>query len=288
MRSVSVLAQRDVVQRDVDAGEDLARRELDDRRHADARPRARPAPIGPRSPRASCSTQRLLRGLLGRRRSCDSRELAALEHGDGDLRPADVDADELIAHPSSLAAAGSQQRRAARPRSAARARRASRVRRVAERALHRLRLVVAGDQEDDPPRAVQRRQRQRDARHLRLHPGQLDADHQPPALLDLRLAREQRGAVRVRPEPEQQQVPARRRRRGARAPAPRSWPRRLRPELALHPHARAAATPSAAGRAARRRPCGSSSSPLSGGTQRSSLNQIVAPLQSTSARGAVS
>ena len=50
------LAQRDVVQRDVDAGEDLAGGELDDRRHADPDRARRRASSSPRSPTAICST----------------------------------------------------------------------------------------------------------------------------------------------------------------------------------------------------------------------------------------
>src|SRR5690606_20866925 len=50
--------------------------------------------------------QLFLRRLVCRRDLLGGQH-AALQHGDGDLRPADVDADEPIAHPSSLAAAGS-------------------------------------------------------------------------------------------------------------------------------------------------------------------------------------
>src|SRR3954451_7142305 len=70
------------------------------------------------------------------------------------------------------------------------------VARVAERALDRLGFVLARDQEHDVARAVDRRQRERDPRDLGLHPGELDARHEPLTLVDLGLAREQRRAVR--------------------------------------------------------------------------------------------
>ena len=209
------------------------------------------------------------------------RELAALEHGDGDLGAADVDADELIAHASSLAAAGSQQHeQLARARAhVRRGRRRDRAgRRTRASTAFALSLPVTRKTTRRAP--FERRQRQRDARDLRLHARELDARHQPLALLDLGLAREQRRAVRVRPEPEQHAGPS------AASPPRCSRTQRLvvgragvRPELALHPHAPRAAGPSAD------RPSSASSamrkfdSPLSGGTQRSSLNQTVAPLQ---------
>ena len=97
-------AQRDVVQRDVDRGEDLAGLELDDRRHADPDRRASPGVTACSIATASCSTSASwdawLVGVI-----TGSDKTAALEHGDRDLGPPDIHSDELIAHSSSLAAA---------------------------------------------------------------------------------------------------------------------------------------------------------------------------------------
>ena len=110
------------------------------------------------------------------------------------------------------------------------------VGRVAERARDRLRLVGARDEEVDHAGAVEDGQRERHARHLRLHARERHADDEAAGLLELRLAREQRGDVRVGPHPEQHEVEARvvaevlahQRLVGARG--------RLVPELALDAH----------------------------------------------------
>ena len=71
---------------------------------------------------ASCSTSASWEAwLVVTMRASES--VAALEHGDGDLRAADVDADELVAHASSFAAASSSITGSS-PAAGARARRA--------------------------------------------------------------------------------------------------------------------------------------------------------------------
>ena len=73
--------------------------------------------------------------------------------------------------------------------------------RIAERTLHGVRLVVAGDEEDDSLCRQQRRQRQRDAVDERLEAGR-PARHQPLALGELWRAGEERRDVSVGPEAE--------------------------------------------------------------------------------------
>ena len=90
-----------------------------------------------------------------------------------------------------------------------------------ERAGHRVGLVGAGDEEDDPLRRLDRRQRERHALDERLEPGR-PGGGAAVGHLELRRAGEERGHVRVGPEPEQQQVELD---AGERRVAPRRPPR---------------------------------------------------------------
>src|SRR6185437_4017393 len=96
------LAQRHVLERYVDARADPAGRELDQRRHADPdRARAIGASV---LDRADQLLDELVLAAELRAQQVRLGQLAGLERRGGDLRPADVDPDELVAHRPAAAA----------------------------------------------------------------------------------------------------------------------------------------------------------------------------------------
>ena len=134
---------------------------------------------------------------------------------DGHLRAADVDAEQLRGHrraavSSLAAAAGSSRIGECAGRGRHEARRCRRIGLAAERAGDRVRLVLAGDQEDDLLRGVDCGKRHRDARHPRIHPRLGHIHHQAFLLVDRGHAGEERGGVRVGSQPEQDEIEGRR------------------------------------------------------------------------------
>ena len=212
-RGRSAAAQRHVLQRDVDA--ERIRPVLNSTTDGTPIPTAR---VGPRAPSiASRAARRAPPASPARSAtSCDS-DSSPPSHGGGDLRAADVDADELVAHEIPRRGSVEHHEQLDRRRGA-RARTARSRRRLAERARDRLRLVLAGDQEDDVARRVEHRQRERDARHLRLHarPSRTPTTSRRRSSTS-RLAGEQRGACGRRGRARAARGQARRRRRAPRA-----------------------------------------------------------------------
>ncbi len=174
-RSRQHVAQRHVLERHVDRRDDPPAFELDHRRHpdADALDRSSRASAADQRPRAARS---VLPTPTDRWAPPATRRAAVAQRGHRHLGPPQIDADHV--HGATFRS-GCRVRAAPSPCSpaapAAKPARADLVRRRGPNAAATASAFrLARDQEHDPPRRRQRRQRQRDPRNVRLEPGLRD------------------------------------------------------------------------------------------------------------------